>query len=45
MIWKYDGAIEIENLERDTDASIAADPVGREWPFPDPPPIPNLPWF
>jgi hypothetical protein len=31
MIWKYDGAIEIENsaAERDADASIAADPVGK----------------
>jgi hypothetical protein len=32
MIWKYDGAIEIENsaAERDADASIAADPVGED---------------
>jgi hypothetical protein len=32
MIWKYDGAIEIENsaAERDADSSIAADPVGRD---------------
>jgi hypothetical protein len=32
MIWKYDGAIEVDNsaAERDADASIAADPVGKD---------------